>query len=356
METRLWVSSWVLSNLPKIYGATTSLLVFKTHQVPLQESRSSSSTSPMSSLAGAGALIILHLKAYFTLFLTEKSCRWEMGSSPAHWTTTCLALAPIGRGDPLGLVQAEWAQRQRSNSMVRTLNQISISTLQSYWALSAEGELDWDHVHHCTDIVNLLSNTGTSLSLYGSLSGQNSNTAVYQVDDQEPEMFQLLAPIIIDPDSNMSIGTQFNLTNQLFFNASGLSVGEHVVTVALSGNAMDMPLSIDYFYITSLTAVEQASLTSPSLLPTTTHSPAITRHSHSRVVIGAVVGSVFVLIVGAILVTIWWNRSKKMKGYPTFIDPFSFPATHFLRIPPSKLQIMGVGMLHLFLVRQGNHY
>lgn len=169
-------------------------------------------------------------------------------------------------------------------------------------------------------------------------------------------MFQLLAPIIIDPISNMSLATQFNLTNQLFFNVSGLSVGEHVVTVALNGNAMDMPLSIDYFYITSLTAVEQASLTSPSLTPTTIRFPTITRHSPSRVVVGAVVGSVIVLIVGVILVTTWRNRSKKMKGYPTFIDPFSFPATHSLMIPPSKLQIMRLGMLHMILIRRGNGY
>lgn len=186
------------------------------------------------------------------------------------------------------------------------------------------------------------------MSLYGSLSGNTSNTAAYQVDDQEPKTIQLVAPNMIEPGFQ-GISSDFVLTNQMFFNASGLSVGEHEVTVTFNGSAMDMPLFIDYFYVTSLTAAEQATLTSPNV----TLSSTTIHHHSTRVLVGAVV-AVIALMIGAILVTTCRNRRKKMKGRPTFIDPFSFPATLFSVIPPSKLQIMGLGRLYIYLIQQGN--
>ncbi|KAE9400054.1 Vps26-domain-containing protein [Gymnopus androsaceus JB14] len=81
----------------------------------------------------------------------------------------------------------------------------------------------------------------TSLSLYGSLSSNTSNTATYQVDNNDPVLL---------------------LGKQPLFTLSDLSVGEHTTAVAPNGSPTGMPLSIEYFYLTSLTEAEQALLES----------------------------------------------------------------------------------------------
>lgn len=103
---------------------------------------------------------------------------------------------------------------------------------------------------------------GTKLSLYGSLSNDSTsgNTAAYQVDDNPPVAFALWGPT-----SPISIGH-----NQDLFNTPPLNPGEHTVIVAFNGSSIGPPLTISYFYVTSLTTSEQESLGTPNVTSAST--------------------------------------------------------------------------------------
>ncbi|KAF9018115.1 hypothetical protein BDP27DRAFT_1378475 [Rhodocollybia butyracea] len=128
---------------------------------------------------------------------------------------------------------------------------------------------------------------GTSLSLYGTLNGNISNTAMYTVDERNPVGFELPGP-----------ATAASLENQLLFTASNLSAGEHTVVVAFNGTTQGMPLEIGYFLVTSLTAAQQASLSLPS-------SSTATQKTGRAVVAFAMV---------AVTIRLWIRRSKRLKS------------------------------------------
>ncbi|KAJ4498560.1 hypothetical protein C8R41DRAFT_937785 [Lentinula lateritia] len=98
----------------------------------------------------------------------------------------------------------------------------------------------WTDTRNGTTATNIpgskaiLKFNGTSLSLYGDTSGNVSNTASYQVDNEEPVVFQLPA---VPPDLT-------SLAKQLLFTTSNLSVGEHTVSVAFNGSQSAMPLHL----------------------------------------------------------------------------------------------------------------
>ncbi|KAF9064743.1 hypothetical protein BDP27DRAFT_1366958 [Rhodocollybia butyracea] len=141
---------------------------------------------------------------------------------------------------------------------------------------------------------------GTSLSLYGNLNGSISGAATYTVDKQDPVLVSL-------PGSNSEL-----LQKQHLFTTSNLAAGEHTVVVAFNGTAEGMPLDINYFLVTSLTAAQQAPL---SLHPpsTTTGSPTPGKsQSHTGLIVGVVLGAVIALVMGTVV--IWWvRRSKRLK-------------------------------------------
>ncbi|KIK50471.1 hypothetical protein GYMLUDRAFT_252970 [Collybiopsis luxurians FD-317 M1] len=144
---------------------------------------------------------------------------------------------------------------------------------------------------------------GTSLSLYGGLLNNISNTAAYRVDDQDPIVIQLPG----------GIGSTTR-SKQVLFTASNLSIGEHTVQVAFNGSQSGMPLDIDYFYVTSLTAAQRASINSSSAAPSPIGNSSSLPdanvsggHRNRGIIIGAVLGSVIptLLLIGG--VTLWFR-------------------------------------------------
>ncbi|KAE9397722.1 hypothetical protein BT96DRAFT_921287 [Gymnopus androsaceus JB14] len=166
---------------------------------------------------------------------------------------------------------------------------------------------------------------GTSVTLYGTISSNVSNTAAYQVDEQDPVVFQLPG----DPGIGLDIGPDSTpltaVSKEPLFSAASLGIGEHTVLVAFNGSPSGMPLDINYFYVTSLTAAEQASLASPSSPASTSLSPASLPSSHpsssppssntghTKVIIGAFLGSVIPIILLMVLATIVWVRKNNMR-------------------------------------------
>lgn len=153
---------------------------------------------------------------------------------------------------------------------------------------------------------------GTKLSLYGSLSNDSTsgNTAAYQVDDNPPVAFALWGPA-----SPISIGH-----NQDLFNTPPLNPGEHTVIVAFNGSSIGPPLTISYFYVTSLTTSEQESLGTPNVTsastrqaPTPTQTQMINTHSsaHTHTIIGVVLGIMLPVLLLAALAILWYRRKLK---------------------------------------------
>ncbi|KAJ3827364.1 hypothetical protein F5880DRAFT_1241440 [Lentinula raphanica] len=146
---------------------------------------------------------------------------------------------------------------------------------------------------------------GTSVSLYGDL-GNVSNTAAYQIDNEEPVTIKLAAS---------------SVDNQLLFTAGNLSVGEHTLVVAFNGSESGMPFDISYFYLTSLTTAQQASLVSstPDASSNTTSS---TSHSNTGAIVGAVLGSVAaILLLGlGVMFLLKKRRQTRLQG----VTPFEY--------------------------------
>ncbi|KAJ3813220.1 hypothetical protein F5876DRAFT_74082 [Lentinula aff. lateritia] len=158
----------------------------------------------------------------------------------------------------------------------------------------------------------ILKFNGTSLSLYGDTSGNVSNTASYQVDNEEPVGFQLPA---VPPGST-------SLAKQLLFTTSNLSVEEHTVSVVFNGSQSAMPLEIAYFYATSLI--------SPSPRPILVQSAA--SPLNHGVIAGVIIGSIVVaLLLISTAASIFRRRRRNMQlagmpfGYPGLIaTPFQY--------------------------------
>ncbi|KAF5388958.1 hypothetical protein D9757_005022 [Collybiopsis confluens] len=144
---------------------------------------------------------------------------------------------------------------------------------------------------------------GTSISLYGDLLTNVSNTASYQVDDHDPVTVQMPGGIGSTTSSKYPL-----------FTASDLSVGEHTLVLAFNGSKSGMPLDVNYFYVQSPTSAQQASPISPP--------PAPSKHSNRGVVLGAVLGSVIPVVLLFVLAAAWfWRRSRRKKAQ-RLITPF----------------------------------
>lgn len=119
--------------------------------------------------------------------------------------------------------------------------------------------------------------------------------AAYQIDDQDPVPFLL--------------SSTTNLDDPLFA-VPDMSVGEHVVVVALNGSSTELPVDSEqavfnfgWFYMTSLTTAEQASLVS-------LQSGA--RHSNNIVIyVGATLGPLALFLIGFAI--LWARRKSKQE-------------------------------------------
>ncbi|KAJ3982656.1 hypothetical protein F5890DRAFT_1567129 [Lentinula detonsa] len=141
---------------------------------------------------------------------------------------------------------------------------------------------------------------GTSVSLYGDLRNV-SNTAAYQIDDQEPVTVQLPATVSQE-------------AKQLLFTADNLSVGEHTVAVVFNGSQSGMPFDINFFYMTSLTTSQQASLVSSSPSSSSSSSNSTTSsHSDTGIIIGAVLGSVTAILLLILAVTLLLRKRRQVR-------------------------------------------
>ncbi|KAK7438208.1 hypothetical protein VKT23_018138 [Stygiomarasmius scandens] len=113
---------------------------------------------------------------------------------------------------------------------------------------------------------------------------------------------------------------------------SSLSPGEHTVVVTHNGTTSGMPLTIDYFLVTSLTAAERVSLESTSTsAPTPTSSspnsppsqPSTLKHDSKKVIIGGTLGGVAALCLVALLIFLWTKRRGRAEGSGVgVLDPF----------------------------------
>ncbi|KAK7472130.1 hypothetical protein VKT23_000252 [Stygiomarasmius scandens] len=148
---------------------------------------------------------------------------------------------------------------------------------------------------------------GTGIQFYGELVAKNlaSNRMIYQLDDQDPEEFQLLTP-----------GDGHNRKHQMLFEAQSLSPGEHTVAVTHNGTAPGMPLIVDYFLVTSLTSEEQALISStPSDVPSGPSSTDSPNHQQRVAVIGGAIGGslLFSLIVAGAALFLWMRNRRRQK-------------------------------------------
>ncbi|KAF5366433.1 hypothetical protein D9758_009767 [Tetrapyrgos nigripes] len=131
---------------------------------------------------------------------------------------------------------------------------------------------------------------GTEILMYGDLSGNSSNAATYQLDNEDPKILQLFPKV--------KSGQAF--TKQQFFNLSSLSPAmEHTLVVKHNGTADGMPLSFDYFLVTSPTAAERGGFSSAS-----PGGPLWDFSGDHSKPVGAIVGSTFGGIVAIALITI----------------------------------------------------
>ncbi|THU86993.1 hypothetical protein K435DRAFT_782680 [Dendrothele bispora CBS 962.96] len=149
---------------------------------------------------------------------------------------------------------------------------------------------------------------GTGIQLYGEFMGQGTqlalNPMIYQLDDQDPMVFQLFP-----------FGDGLNRTHQILFDIHSLSPDEHTVVVTHNGTASGMPLIVDYFQVTSLTSDEQASLSSgmPSSLP----SPPPRHQQKSAIIGGAVGGALLFSLVAVGAVIFLWKRNRQRQRKET---------------------------------------
>ncbi|THU91822.1 hypothetical protein K435DRAFT_907751 [Dendrothele bispora CBS 962.96] len=151
---------------------------------------------------------------------------------------------------------------------------------------------------------------GTGIQFYGERMGQGqvaSNPMTYQLDDQDPQEFQLFP-----------FGDGTNRTHQILFDIHPLSPDEHTVVVTHNGTASGMPLIVDYFQVTSLTSQEQASLSSRSAssgLPSGSSSSSSSHQQKSAIIGGAIGGSfLFIFIIVGVMVFLWKLRIRRRKA------------------------------------------
>jgi hypothetical protein len=171
---------------------------------------------------------------------------------------------------------------------------------------------------------------GTSLRWFSMIPSDEplaSTSATYSVDGGTPTTFNLSG---LADDA----GDQYN---QLFFEASGLSPGQHRIEVVHGGNNETTPLSLDYMIIQNAPA-PASSTSSPgsSSTPTPNSSgpdgslnPASTEHKGPGVSTGAIaggaVGGVVVLVAVILFLLLLRRRRKKNDMYRDLDQEMSLP-------------------------------
>jgi hypothetical protein len=142
---------------------------------------------------------------------------------------------------------------------------------------------------------------------------------MYQLDENIPETFTLSAN---PPGSTVS-------TNQQLFNLSSLSPEEHKLVVTHNGTTDGMPLDIQVFIVTTLTAEEQASLSMPSPSPSPLPQPTTSVHHSKAGTIGGTVGGLTALAILMFMVMLW---TRKRRAYRAF-EKEAIEPTPFVEIP-----------------------
>ncbi|KAF5360202.1 hypothetical protein D9758_011371 [Tetrapyrgos nigripes] len=165
---------------------------------------------------------------------------------------------------------------------------------------------------------------GTSIEMYGELSPHNSsNTATYQVDDNDPQQFGLFPPTVF----TSNIWTQQSLVN-----VNSLPPGEHTLVVTHNGSATGMPLTVDYFLVTSLTTAEQQQQQqSPSPTPPPTSQSNSGRNRELGGIIGGIVGGV-VLLTLVSFVIIWRMKRRRRSRESSAWEKEEFEPTPFVAV------------------------
>ena len=145
-----------------------------------------------------------------------------------------------------------------------------------------------------------------------------STSATYSVDGGIPTTFTL-SGLVASRDGPTE------LYNQLFFEASGLSPGEHRIEVVHGGNNETTPLSLAYVVIQNAPApapVGSTTSTGSSSTPTPNSSGAdsgsnLSSAKHKRVSTGAIVGGAVggvVMLVAVVLFLLLMRRRRKRNG------------------------------------------
>ncbi|KAE9398300.1 hypothetical protein BT96DRAFT_976538 [Gymnopus androsaceus JB14] len=204
---------------------------------------------------------------------------------------------------------------------------------------------NWNHITDPPEAISssLQSNVtikfnGTSFSLYGDNSGVTPN-ATYKVDGRDAVPFPV-------PPSDVGF-------HQLLFTASDLGIEEHTAVITVVNNSL--LFEINYFYVTSLTKAEQASLNSPSSstpsvpsITTTATSYPETHHVHSKsgVTMGAVLGTTIpIMLLTVIVGFVWARRKSRQRRALIMLAPFPFISQN----PHSALPKQLFGQLALML-------
>jgi hypothetical protein len=134
--------------------------------------------------------------------------------------------------------------------------------------------------------------------------------------------------------------------NQLFFEASGLSPGQHRIEVVHGGNNETTPLSLAYVVIQNAPPAPASSTSSPgsSSTPTPNSSPAKHKGATTGGIAGGALGGVVVL-VAVILFLLLLRRRRKRNDLDidlnqemsllNIVDPFSTPPSTPILSPAS---------------------
>jgi hypothetical protein len=162
-------------------------------------------------------------------------------------------------------------------------------------------------MHSCISFV-----IGTAFQAYGELTGQTPRSATYQLDGGDPEeVFQGSDPL----PPGISLAGTGSYIHQLLLNLPSISPGEHTVTLTYNGTSSGMPLTIEYFLVTSPAEEEQASSSTsgnPSSAPSSSDQGHSSPSSHKGGMIGGIVGGV--IFLGLVLSLVFLRRKRQRRS------------------------------------------
>jgi hypothetical protein len=233
--------------------------------------------------------------------------------SPSSSVNVDLSLIMVDAGDPAVTYGSGWQDMKDSKMTDRgkmTLQQGANATVDfsgEYLAFMRE--------------IGLTIVIGTSLKWFSLIPSDEplaSTSATYSVDGGTPTTFTLSGLV----DSSEANATE--QYNQLFFEASGLSPGQHRIEVVHGGNNETTPLSLAYVVIQNAPVPAPASSTSSpgsSSTPTPNSSGAdgsnLPSAKHKGVSTGSIAGGAVGGVIALVAVTLFLmllRRRRKRNG------------------------------------------